>query len=142
MKKRKKRKSVKKKHAKPEAKGFLIVFVVLVGLLVLISSSRQDANPRTSEEKLLEILKQNDEVAGYMEKNPDYQILNISILSADEIREKQNGTQFRELYENLTLEDNRYVKVDLMDKSGHGLMTIIDLNKGEVVKVFGIILIK
>ncbi|MCD6558232.1 MAG: hypothetical protein J7K31_04380, partial [Candidatus Aenigmarchaeota archaeon] len=89
-----------------------------------------------------QILKQNNEVLGYMEKNPDYQVLNTSILSADEIREKQNGTQFRELYENLTLEDNRYVKVDLMGESGHGLMTIIDLNKGEVVKVFGIILIK
>ena len=96
----------------------------------------------TQENKILNILKQNNEVLGYMKKNPNYEILNITYLSSDEIAEKQNGTYFRELYENLTLENNRYVKVDLIDKNtNRGLMTIIDLEKQKVIKIFGLLLI-
>jgi len=101
-----------------------------------------DLNTLTDQE-VIEILKTNSDVSDYIKRNPDFAIQSKEILSKDAILKGQNQNTFQPVYIALELEDNRYLKVQLMNAAGsEGYITVIDANDSSVQKAFGMLLIQ
>lgn len=101
-----------------------------------------DLNTLTDQE-IIEILKTNSDVADYIKRNPDFAIQSKEILTKDAILKGQNQNTFQPVYIALELEDNRYLKVQLMNAAGsEGYITVIDANDSSVQKAFGMLLIQ
>jgi len=131
-------------------KNLIIIFIIAV-LAVLICCTflfgcqkipfAKDNIATVSDQRIIEILKTNSDVAGYMNKNSDFQIQSKEILTKDSILAGQNGQEFQPVYIGLQLEDNRYMKVQLINSSGsEGYITVIDFSDSSVQKAFGLLL--
>ena len=58
----------------------------------------------------------------------------------EDIIKGQKGQNFKEVYQDLSLEDKRYMKADLINGQGdRGLIVVIDLKEQKVLKSFEII---
>ena len=125
----------------------LVVLVAAAALYLLAGNQRQeDIGDKTppliyTQQEVIQILKTNTDAADYINKNRDYSI-KITPLSKQDILEGEKATNFREVYQNLTLENNRYLKADLMNNNGEGLVTVVDMKTRAVVKLYGLRLIK
>jgi hypothetical protein len=103
---------------------------------------KADLNSLTDQE-IIEILKTNSDVSGYIARNPDFTIQSKEILTKDSILKGQNQNTFQPVYIALELEDNRYLKVQLMNAAGsEGYITVIDANDSSVQKAFGLLLLQ
>jgi hypothetical protein len=124
-------------------KKLLILPLIILILIFFIIIYRQKRAKEFTDDEIIQMLKNNSDATEYMKRNPDFKIVNKTLLTRETILKGQNATYFKEIYQNLLLEDNRYLKIDLMDfKTNHGLISIIDLKEGKVIKVYGIILIE
>ncbi len=64
-------------------------------------------------------------------------------LTKESILEGREGEGFKEVYQDLSLENGRYLKVDLINTTeDRGLIAVLDLKTKEVPKVYGLILLK
>jgi len=104
------------------------------------AGKRIDLNLIT-DQQIVEILKTNADVADYIRRNPDFTIQEKEILTKDSILKGQNQNTFQPVYMGLELEDNRYMKVQLMNLAGNeGYITVIDSADSSVQKAFGLLL--
>lgn len=122
----------------------IIVLVVLVGAFFLFF---YDTAPKDlsgiSEAEIAGLLATNDDVKNYMQKYPDFVISKKEILTPESIEIGKDGPNFKEVYYDLELEDNRYMRVDLMNQAGKdGLIIVLDFRKEEVIKAYGVLLIQ
>ena len=122
----------------------LVVVILLIAGFVFVLKDRLFKDySRITNEEIIALLKTNKDSLDYLEKYKDFRIEKKVVLTKTDILEGQKGENFREVYQDLSLEDNRYLKVDLMNKAGtNGLIAILDLKKKTVPKVFGLILLK
>ena len=124
-------------------KILILVFVIFViaGFIFVMKGRLFKDYSKITDEEIITLLMTNKDSLDYLEKYKDFQIEKKTILNKKSILEGQNGENFREVYQDLSLENNRYLKVDLMNKAGaNGLIAVLDLRKKEVPKVFGLIL--
>ena len=124
-------------------KILILVFVIFViaGFIFVMKGRLFKDYSKITDEEIITLLMTNKDSLDYLEKYKDFQIEKKTILNKESILEGQNGENFREVYQDLSLENNRYLKVDLMNKAGaNGLIAVLDLRKKEVPKVFGLIL--
>lgn len=130
------------------AKIISIVFLILIAIVFVYFFSLQEGpEPKNlleiTNQEIIKILKQDKDINSYTKKYPDFKIENKEILTKESIFSGQNGESLKQLYENLELENDRYLKVQLMDLSGsNGFFGVIDFKNNSVVKAFGIILLK
>jgi hypothetical protein len=97
---------------------------------------------KTTDAEIIKLLKTNTDSAEYMNKYVDFKIGEKTLLNKDSISAGQNGQNFQEVYQGLELEDNRYLRVDLMNSAGDwGLITVLDFKTKTVTKAFGLMLI-
>ncbi len=95
-----------------------------------------------NDNTLIALLAKNYDVKEYMDANPGFKIAEKNILTGDMISAGQKGQNFNEVYQDLALEQNRYMRVDLINGSGDkGLITVIDFKTKTVVKAFGTVLV-
>jgi len=124
----------------------LLVVILIFGYLIFKNQSlkNQPINPfLAKDEEIISILKTNKDIEIYTEKYPDFKINNKVILTKDSILAGQNDQNFQPVYLGLDLEDNRYMKVDLMDQLGsNGFIGVIDFKNNSVTKAFGILLLQ
>ncbi len=126
----------------------IIVFLTLliligVGCIIIINKEKKSEIISLSDEEIIQLLKKNKDSLEYMEKNKDFKIEKKIVLTGKSILEGREGENFKEVYQDLFLEDNRYLQVDLMNTTGdRGLITVLDLITKEVSKAYGLILIK
>ena len=134
-------------------KNIVIIFsVVLVVLLVAIAFTyfiSQNKNQKNqiedlslvNNEEIINILKTDKDIESYTQKYSDFGISNKEILTKDSIIAGQSSENFQAVYSGLDLEDNRYMKVDLMNQAGSsGFVAVIDFKDKSVSKAFGILL--
>jgi hypothetical protein len=131
-----------------------IYFYAILLAIVLIATAdffiyNQKSNEESynisnvSDQQIISILSQNSDAVEYIKNHPDFRIQNKTILTKDAIIAGQNGVNFREVYQELDLQDNRYMRVDLTNVAGNkGLITVIDFKTKGVSKVYGILLLK
>jgi len=131
-------------------KRIVILSVILIIFLIIISFSYFVLQKKKSPIKdlallnnaeIISILKTNKDIKTYTQKYPDFKIATKEILAKNDIINGQNGQSLQPLYYGLELEDNRYMKVQLMDSAGsNGFFGIIDAKDSSVTKAFGILL--
>jgi hypothetical protein len=125
--------------------SFAVVAVLLYAFFFidyLGAGKKADLNVLT-DQQIVEILKTNADVADYISRNPDFGIQSKEILTKDSILTGQNQNTFQPVYIGLELEDNRYLKVELMNTAGReGYITVIDANDSSVQKAFGMLLLQ
>lgn len=96
-----------------------------------------------TDKEVVEILKTNKDVAEYTQAHSDFKIESREILKKESILAGQQGQNFQAVYSGLELEDNRYMKVQLINTEGNnGFITVIDSKDNSVPKAFGILLFK
>jgi hypothetical protein len=117
---------------------YVLLFMPFSGL----SGNKIDLN-LIKDQEIIEILKTNADVADYIARNPDFSIQSKEILTKDSILKGQNQNTFQPVYIALELENDRYLKVQLMNTAGsEGYITVIDANDSSVQKAFGMLLIQ
>jgi hypothetical protein len=124
--------------------AILIIFLVIIGFTYFVLQNKNKPIKDLSllnDTEIIEILKTNKDIKEYTKNYPDFKIENKEILTKDSIAFGQNGNNLQPLYYGLELEDNRYMKVQLMDSIGsNGFFGIIDAKDSSVQKAFGILL--
>ena len=100
----------------------------------------QKAVLKITDGQIMRLLKENKDSLEYITKYPDFKIEAKTLLTKESILSGQEGPNFKEVYQGLSLQDNRYLRVDLADATG--LITAIDTKTGTIPNVFGVILIR
>ena len=122
------------------------VFVVLatvVGLFLYNSESKNIDILKVSDGQIVSLLNKNSDAKDYMQNHSDFKIDKKEILTKNSIMAGQNGPNFREVYQDLELKENRYMRVDLMNSTGDsGLVVVLDFKTKQAIKAYGIILLK
>lgn len=128
-------------------KNILIIFgIVLVILIIVVflayNKNTQDIS-KISDNQIISILEKNPDAKDYMQNHNDFKIDKKEILTEEIIRLRQSGVNFKEVYEGLEFEDNRYIKVDLINQAGdRGMVVVVDFKEKTVPHAYGIILLK
>lgn len=126
----------------------IIILILVIAVIFFIKSQSFQNQPAydilgISQEEIVNLLKENKDSLVYIEKYPDFKIEKKTVLTRENILEGQNAKNFKEVYQDLDLEDNRYIQVELINKAGdRGLIAVLDFKKKEVINVFGLILLK
>jgi hypothetical protein len=130
------------------AKIFLIAFLILVIVgFVFFAFKDREITPRNlskiTDQEIIGILKKDKDIKEYIQKYPDFKIENKEVLTRESILVGQNAQSLQQIYQDLEFEDNRYIKVQLMDLAGqNGFFGVIDFKNNSVIKAFGILLFK
>ena len=123
---------------------FIIILIVLVASAVFFMYNQKPKDlSKVSDSQIISFLNKNSDAKDYMQSHGDFKIESKEILTKESIVAGQNGQIFREVYQGLELQDNRYMKVNLMNPAGDsGLVAVLDFNKNIVLKAYGIMLLK
>jgi hypothetical protein len=117
-------------------------FVLYISFFLVYSKKPVDFS-KISNEEIVAILGKNKDCSDYMKSHSDFKIQDKTILTKESILSGQKGQNFKAVYQGLKLQDNRYMKVDLVNSAGDkGLISVIDFEKTQVLKAYGIILLK
>ncbi len=120
----------------------VIIIAAAIGFVFIKNRAMKDLSKITDEE-IINLLEKNNDGLEYIEKNKDFKIEAKTLLTKENIIEGQEGENFKEVYQGLILENNRYLKVDLINGTGdRGLIAILDLKTQGVPRVFGLLLLE
>lgn len=121
----------------------IIVILVITGFVFIYKDKLLRKPSEISNEEIIALLRTDKDGLDYLENNQNFQIKKKSVLTETDIFEGQKGENFKEVYQGLSLENNRYLKVDLMNQQGtNGLIAVLDLKDSKILKVFGLLLFK
>ena len=95
-----------------------------------------------SDIQVFDLLRSNSDSLEFLQKYPDSAVTNKTLLHGEDIINGLSGPRFKELYQNISVEDDRYVFVELSSGSDRSLISILDLKEQKVTKAFWIILVK
>jgi len=128
-------------------KKIIILVIVIIGFFIvfwLFSKAPKQSIPTSiSDAEIMELLKKNEDSNDYINKHPDFKIQDKIVLSIEDITKGQVGPDFKEVYYGLALEDNKYMKIELMNTAGdYGMVAILDLKNNKVDRAYGKILLK
>ena len=94
------------------------------------------------EKGITDFLNTNKDSKDYIEKNKDFRIAKKEILTKDSILAGQSANNFKEAYQGLALEDDRYMLINLINMAGDkGLIAVLDFKEKAVIKAYGMVLI-
>jgi len=123
--------------------GFILIIVGFSFLFFIEKDFEKKDLLKISDFEIIKILKKDKDIKEYTQKYPDFKIESKEILTKESILTGQNAQDLKQIYEGLELENERYIKVQLMDLAGqNGFFGVIDFENNSVVKVFGILLFK
>lgn len=133
-------------------KNILIsIFILLAILIVLViffmynqkrSGGYSDLS-KVSDSQVVSLLNKNPDAKDYLKVHPDYIIEDKIILTKESILAQRSGANFKEVYQGLEFQDNRYMRIDLINSAGdRGLVSVLDFKNNTVPKAYGIILLK
>lgn len=123
--------------------ALVVVIVLAVGILLVIQGQIPKDLSKVSSNQIISMLGNNVDAKDYMQKHIDFKIESKEPLTVKSILVGQNGQIFREVYQGLEMEDNRYMRVDLVNTAGDkGLITVLDFNTGQAIKAYGKILLQ
>ena len=125
----------------------IVLFILAIAAYIFLINKSNSQNPqdltKVSDSQIISLLNKNSDAQKYMQSNAEFKIQDKIILTKESILAGQNGQTFKEVYSGLESENNRYMKVDLMNAAGdHGLVEVLDFKTQTTIKAYGIILIK
>ena len=128
---------------------FLVILSAIIGYFFVFKEQPAKSTPdilidisKITDDEIINLLRTNNDGLDYIEKYKDFKIDKKTPLTKESILSGQNGENFKEVYQGLDLEDNRYLRADLMNSTGNwGLIAVLDLKAKSVVKAFGLMLI-
>ncbi len=125
----------------------IIIAVVAFSLKTKFIKDKQEVSLEKEEkeltrEEIVSVLQQNEKGADYLEKNDVFEIGENKPLTKEDILKNQKEKRYKEIYQDLSPEDNKYSKVTLINEAGKGLFLILDLNNQKVVEIHDLILLK
>lgn len=124
----------------------IILFVLLIclaGVLLFFYNQAPKDLSKITDIQIMLLLSKNSDAKEYMQNHPDFKIKDKAVLTKESILAGQNGQNFKEVYQGLGLENNRYLKVDLINGSGsNGLVAVLDFKTGQTLKAYGIIFLQ
>jgi hypothetical protein len=119
----------------------LIILFAVAGLFLYNQKSQDLSN--VSDSQIISLLQKNSDAGDYIKNHPDFKIQDKIILTKESIAAGQNAQNFKEVYQGLELQNNRYMKVDLINSAGdNGLIAVIDFKTETTPKAYGLILLK
>lgn len=119
----------------------IILFLAGIGLLFW-QKGPQDIN-NISDKEIISYLQKNADAKEYMDLYKDFRIDKKAVLDKDSIIKGQNAKSFKEVYQDLELENNRYVKIDLINPAGdRGMVCVLDFKEKKIINAFGLIMLK
>ena len=120
-----------------------IFLVLLISAIFLVNIFSLKNIYKIQDKEIISLLKTNIDGLNYINKYPDFKINKKEILTKESIKSGQDALDFKEVYQNLDLENNRYIKVDLINLNNiNGLIAVLDFKENKVVKVFGILMLE
>jgi len=129
-------------------KNVLIICVVTLAILLaaiglfLYNQKPQDL-AKVSDSQIISLLNKNSDAKEYIQNHSDFKIQNKTILTKESIMAGRNGASFREVYQGLELQDNRYVLVNLINSTGDkGLIAAVDFETKTAPVAYGLLLLK
>lgn len=124
----------------------IIILVILVALIAaaiffVYNQSPQDLS-KISDSQIVSLLNKNSDARDYIKNHPDFKIEKKEILTKQSIVAGQNGENFKDVYQGLELQDNRYMLVSLMNPAGdRGLISVIDFKTKTTIRAYGLLLL-
>jgi len=125
--------------------AFIVIVILIFGFLLLKNQKPKNISDISdvSDGEIIELLKKNEDSNNYMQNFKDFTIKEKVVLTKESILEGQAGQDFKEVYQGLELENNRYLKVELTNAAGdRGMITVIDFENKEVAKAYGLVLLR
>ena len=126
----------------------LVVLLVAVGYFLIYSNQPTEENnlpldlSNVSDDQIISLLRTNEDALWYLDKYKDFRIEKKIILTPKSIVAGQEGENFKEVYQDLDLEANRYLRADLMNAAGSwGLISVLDFKTNSVAKAFGLMML-
>ena len=120
----------------------ILIAIVIFFVLTQKSVVQNKENDIVSDQEIKDILRKNKDASEYLDLYEKTNVKERVILSKEDILAGQQGETFKEIYEGLSLDDNKYMRVQLINEKGdRGIVSTIDLVKKEPVYVFGVILL-
>ena len=93
--------------------------------------------------QIISLLNKNPDAKDYMQNHADFKIDKKEVLTTKSILAGQKGPNFREVYQGLELQDNRYILVNLINLTGDkGLIAVVDFKEKNTPKAYGLLLLK
>jgi hypothetical protein len=121
----------------------VIIVVLIVGVFFVFQTQKPLDLSKVTDSQIISLLNKNSDAKDYIQSHPDFKIDKKEILTKESIVAGQNGANFREVYQGLELQDNRYMKVDLINIAGdRGLIALIDSNEKTTLRAYGLLLLK
>ena len=123
----------------------LIILIILLGAFFFYySQNREIENPEEvlNKEQITALLENNETGAEFMQNYGDFEVEKINPLTKEEIEERRIEGDYREMFEPLLLEDDRYVEMEVVSKERDlGLVSIVDLKEDEIVEIYYLFLV-
>ena len=125
----------------------LIAVLVVIALFVGYSLFLQNQSPKdlskVSDSQIVSLLDKNADAKDYMKNHADFKINRKEVLTKESIISGQKAANFKEVYQGLELQNNRYLRVDLINAAGdRGLLAVLDFKTDQTIKAYGIILLQ
>ena len=122
---------------------FVLLVISIVWVIFFMYNQKSQNLSRVSDSQVILMLNKNPDAKDYIKTFPDFRIEDKIILTKASILSGRSGPNFREVYQGLELQDNRYMRIDLMNSAGDkGLIAVLDFKNNTVPKAYGIILLK
>ena len=118
----------------------LILFVA--GFFIYMDTEEEIVEEEITRERVVEMLKTDEVGREFLEDYSDFEVDEAYILTKEQIEERKEGWRYTLLYEDLLLEDNRYMKLRLVqEEKGMGVAGTFDLQEEEMVLMYYLFLV-
>ena len=119
----------------------LVVLIFIAGLIFFMYNQKSRDLTKVSDSQIISLLNKNSDARDYIKEHPDFKIKDKEVLTEESILAGRKGPNFKEVYQVLSLENNRYMRVDLIDKAGdRGLIAVIDFKTNQVPNAYLLLL--
>ncbi len=123
----------------------LILALVLVFLMMTEKDSLdviEEVDPPITREEIVEMLKTDEVGLAFLENYDGFKIERRELLSKEEIERRAIEGDYKEIYEDLSLEDDRYVMIRIAEREkNRGLVGTLDMEASVAVSLYNLFLI-
>ena len=108
-----------------------------------VKKTEEEKEEVITDEEMMGILKEDDTGLVFLGEYDNFQISTKEVLTKEKIERRKEEGDFKEIFEPLLIEDDRYLKVRLEDwEGGRGVIGTIDLKEKEPVIVHNLFLMR
>lgn len=113
---------------------FLLIVLVLGAFLFYYISEEEVVEDALNREEIVALLEGHETGVEFLEGYSGFQIEEVEVLSGEDISTRVVQGPYKELYEPLSLENDRYIFIKLTNhEKGRGAVGVVDLEEDKLV---------